>query len=154
MREVCEFKIDLETARINAVWIELSTIVERLGALVIEPNGKAHRIERPAWSTLLQMNEPVRLSGFDSGNLKLQELARAILHAATGEHSRSVYSLSLFMSPKGAVTPPHFDMPTVAVCQIEGQKLLRAQARSRCLSPKADEVVSEPGLSYEIERTL
>src|ERR1051325_1521482 len=145
MREVCVFKIDLEKARINALWAELPTIVERLGVLVIEPSGKAHRLERPAWSSLLRMNEPVRLSGFDSRNSMLQDLARSILHAATGGHSRSVYSLSLFMSPQGAITPPHFDMPTVAVCQIEGQKLLRVQAHSRCLNPEADELVSEPG---------
>lgn len=154
MSEVREFKIDLEAARINVVWIELSTIVDRLCALVIEPSGKAHRIERPVWSALLQMNDPLRLSGFDSRDLKVQELARAILQAATGEHSRPVYSLSLFMSPKGAITPPHFDMPTVAVCQIEGEKLLRVQARPRCSRPKADGLVSEPGLTYEIERTL
>jgi hypothetical protein len=154
MREVRGFRLNLPKARLNELWIELDAVAGQLSALVIEPDGNVRRIESPTWVGLQQIREPVRISAFDCTHVAIQKLANDILEAALGQPPPSVHSLSLFMSPQGAVTPPHFDMPTVAVCQIEGQKLLKVQAHSRCPNPQADELVMDSGLSYEIETQL
>lgn len=58
---------------------------------------------------------------------------------------RKIKHVSLFLSPKGGATPPHYDADDVAVCQLRGAKVVHIANTPSVDDPKADKLLNDLG---------